>query len=222
MRNSTKLLTAATAILLAVPFTSALAQRRRGLVDVSPSSDRHGFWLNLGIAAGGENYRYENAAGCNGKVGSYHYCDALYKPSVSLALGGTVNPNLRLGGEINGWFYEHNDPDLGHVTSYLAAALLTGQFYPARNLGLFAKGGIGISRSGEDFSYANGTGETGFSYLVGVGYEIRLARNFFLTPGVNFMQHVSTIDPINDPDHLGTFHERVFTIGVGLTFQPGR
>jgi len=30
------------------------AQRRRGLVDVSPTGERHGFWLNLGVGAGTE------------------------------------------------------------------------------------------------------------------------------------------------------------------------
>ena len=30
---------------------AAEAQRRRGLVDVTPRGDRHGFWLNLGLGA---------------------------------------------------------------------------------------------------------------------------------------------------------------------------
>lgn len=222
MRNSTRALTAIAAVLVLIPGAELTAQRRRGLVDISPRNERHGFWLNFSVAAGAENFRYANEPGCNGILGSYQRCDALYKPSLSLALGGTVNPHLRLGGELNAWLYQHSDPDLGNVTSYLAGALITGQFFPVRSLGLFAKGGVGLSRSGESFSYADGVGETGFAYLVGAGYEVRLGRNIFLTPALNLMHHVSSTAEGDDPDNLGTFRERVMTIGVGLTWQPGR
>ena len=222
MRNATISLVVTAAVLLVVPGSDLMAQRRRGLVDVSPESERHGFWLNVGVAAGAENFRYENEAGCNGTIGTYQRCDALFKPSLSLALGGTVSPYLRLGGEVNAWLYEHNDIELGHVTSYLVGGLLTGQVYPVPRLGLFGKAGIGISRSGESFSYSSGVKETGFAYLLGAGYEIRLSRNLFLTPGVNVMHHISSTGEGDDPQNLGTFHERVVTIGVGLTFQPGR
>lgn len=222
MRDTMKTLAALVAVLLLLPVSQAMAQRRRGLVDVSERSERHGFWINLGLAAGGENFRYANEEGCHGVVGTYQRCETLFKPSVSLALGGTVNPYLRLGGEINAWVYEHNSLEFGHVTSYLVGGLITGQVYPVRRLGLFAKGGVGISRSGEEYSDYSGIGETGFSYLVGAGYEIRLARNFFLTPSVNLMHHVSSTAQDDDPLNSGSFHERVLSVGIGLTFQPGR
>jgi len=216
MRNSTKALTALLAVLLLVPFSDAMAQRRRGLVDVSHDSDRHGLWLSLGLGAGTDSYTYENVAG--------GYAHDLTKPSFWLAIGGTVNPNLRLGGEVNAWVNEYHDSQSGYqVTETLVGGLLTGQFFPARNLGLFVKGGLGISRSG---SYVSGddTGETGFAYLGGAGYEIKLGRNIFLTPAVNVMFHRSSPgrDNLADPDNLGGLRERVITVGVALTFQPGR
>ena len=214
MSNSTKILTAVAAVLLLLPLSSAGAQRRRGLVDVSPASERHGFWLNAGVAAGGENYRFDSP-------GTWQPNDQV-EPALWLALGGTVNPYLRLGGELNGWVYEHNDPSgTGYrVTDYLVGALLTGQVYPVRTLGFFLKGGIGITRSGESISGGGyGVGETGFGYLGGLGYEVRLGRNIFLTPAANIMFHRSSGDR-NDPN--GALHERVWTVGVGITFQPGR
>ena len=222
MRNSTKALTALAAVLLTIPFTEAVAQRRRGLYEVRHDSERHGFWINFGLAAGAENFRFANESGCHGSIGTYQRCDELFKPSLSIALGGTINPQVRLGGEINAWVYEHHNQDFGNVTSYLVGGLMTAQVYPVRQLGLFVKGGAGISRSGEEFSYAQGVGETGFAYLLGAGYEIKLARNFFLTPNLNLMHHVSGTAEGDDPTHAGTFHERVVTIGVGLTYQPGR
>jgi hypothetical protein len=216
MRNSTKSLTALALVLLLVALSDALAQRRRGLVDVSPSSERHGFWLNAGLAAGGENYRFD-------APGTWQPKDQV-EPAFWLALGGTVSPNLRLGGEVNAWVYEHPDPDNPtsqyRITDYLTGALLVGQVYPARHLGLYLKGGLGISRSGESVSGGGyGVGETGFAYLAGLGYEVRLGRNIFLTPAANVMFHRSGGDR-TDPN--GALHERVWTVGVGLTFQPGR
>ena len=221
MRNATRILAAVGAILVALPISESQAQRRRGLVDVSPASERHGFWITLGAGAGFENFRYTNDVPfppCTGPVGAYQ-CEDNMQPSFMLALGGTVNPYLRLGGEINGWVWSHNKEGY-HVTSYLAGVMLTGQVYPVRQLGAFVKGGVGISKSGEDFYGPDDVGETGFSYLVGAGYEIRLSRSLFLTPMINLMHHRST-NPDDDND-FGAFHERVLTIGVGLTFQPGR
>jgi len=213
MRNTTKALITIVAILLLVPSSALLAQRRRGLVDVSRDSERYGFWLSVGGGAGWERFRFDADP-----PGTWSEDQAA--PSLWIALGGTVNPHLRLGGEANVWVHEHFDEiNQYNVTSTLSSAMLTGQFYPARNLGLFLKGGLGISRSGEDIEGPGGSvGETGFAFLGGVGYEIKLGRNLFLSPLASLMFHSS-----GDRDAPeGNLHERVFVVGVGLTFQPGR
>lgn len=220
MRNSAKVLAAVGAMALILSGSDASAQRRRGLVDVSDRHERHGLWFTIGAGAGSENYRFTNDAGCNGVVGAYQ-CDDNIKPAFTLAVGGTVNPYLRLGGELNGWMWDHSSSSSNErVTSYLVGGMVTGQVYPVRTLGLFMKTGLGISRSGEDFQYSGSSGETGFAYLLGVGYEVKLSRVIFITPIVSMMRHVST-NP-DDPQNLGTFHERLLTVGIGLTIQPGR
>jgi hypothetical protein len=213
MKLGIRLLTALPAVLLLVPLESANAQRRRGLHDITPEA-RHGFWLNMGVAAGSENVRFSNEPGGWGEEN--------VQPAVWFALGGTVNPNLRLGGEINAWVWSHRDRETDYqVTDYLAGALLTAQFYPFRRNGFYLKGGAGLSRSGTEVEGGIGIGETGFAWLVGTGYEIKLGRSVFLTPSLNFMNHRSNPDP-GDPNSLGTMHERVVTFGVGITLQPGR
>src|SRR5690242_5309249 len=86
----------------------AEAQRRRGLVDVGSDDERHGFWLNLGVAAGQERNKFadENS-----------WTDALTKPAGSIIIGGTVNPYLRLGVQLNGWADSHYDQGV-KVTDY--------------------------------------------------------------------------------------------------------
>jgi hypothetical protein len=210
MRKTTKILLALGAAIVLTPASDATAQRRRGLVDLSHRHERHGAWLTFGLGAGRESFRFSQVPG--------GYSEGVDAPALWLAAGGTVNPHLRLGGEINAWVYEFSEAG-EDITESLVSGMLTGQVFPIRDLGLFAKGGLGISRSGSEVEFGDGTGETGFAYLIGAGYEIRLARNFFLVPSLTMIKHRST-GARDDPD--GTLHERVVTLGVGLTFQPGR
>jgi hypothetical protein len=198
--------------LLAGLSTAAEGQRRRGLVDVSPRDGRHGFWLNLGVGAGTESFRFADEDG---------YTEGLTKPTLSLRLGGTVNPNLRVGAELIGWSDSYTD-DLGdQVTEYLGGLLLIGQFYPARDLGLFVKGGVGLSRSGVSVPGPFDTHEDGFAWTAGLGYEIKLSRKLFLTPTIDLMQHRSE-QRDGQGGTLPALHERLVTFGVALTIQPGR
>lgn len=215
MRNTTKVVLAVGAMLFTIQASEAQAQRRRGLVDISDRHERHGAWVSFGLGAGSENYRYSNDPNGWSRV------DDLTKPTLYFAAGGTVNPHFRLGGELNAWINEYTDQDGYSVTETLVGGLITGQVFPVRDLGLFLKGGLGISRSGTSVGGGIGTGETGFSYLYGAGYEVKLARNFFLVPAITMMQHRSSSGQ-NLPNDAGTLHEKVWTIGIGLTFQPGR
>lgn len=199
-------------VLLTGLSTAADAQRRRGLVDVTPRDGRHGFWINLGVGAGRESYRFAD---------QNDYTTGLTKPTLSVRLGGTVNPNLRLGAELIGWSDTYNDDAGDRVTEYLAGLLLIGQFYPARDLGLFLKGGAGLSRSGVNVAGPFDTHEDGFAWTAGLGYEIRLSRNLLLTPTVDLLQHRSERRS-DQGGALPALHERLVTVGVALTIQPGR
>lgn len=202
-------------LLLAVSVVdTASAQRRRGLVDVTRSGDRGGFWIGIGVGAGTESSKLD---------GESRYTDGLTKPTFSIRGGGTVNPNLRLGGELFGWTDRHYDSQAAdNVTSYFGGLLLTGQFYPSRRSGFFVKGGLGVTRSGEDLAGPGGDlHEDGFGYSVGAGYEIKLSPAVFITPTIDWYQHRSQIRD-QQGVILPTFHDRLINIGVSLTFQSGR
>src|SRR3712207_1649579 len=70
-----------------------------GLVEVTDGS-RRGFWLGVGIGAGGESNDLVPGAG---------YSDLYYQPTFSLGAGGTIGQNLRLGGEVIAWVNEEAD-----------------------------------------------------------------------------------------------------------------
>jgi hypothetical protein len=164
-------------------------------------SSRHGLWLGLGLGAGGESYDLSTGAG---------YSEVLYRPTVSLRLGGTVSQQLRLGGEVLSWINEEGD-----AVESLTSALFVAQFYPVSALGLYLKGGLGIGRNAIDFDDGFDVGDTGFAGLLGAGYELRLGRRFYLNPVVEVVGH-------SYDDRSGArYRERLVHFGLGILFQPG-
>jgi hypothetical protein len=150
----------------------AVAQTPEGLVEVREGG-RRGFWFGLGIGAGGESYDLQPSAG---------YSNVLYRPTISLRLGGTVSQHLRLGGEVLSWINEN-----GPAVESLSSALFVAQVYPVTSTGLYLKGGVGIGRNEVDFEDGYGTGDTGFAGLLGAGYELRVGRRIYLNPVIDFV-----------------------------------
>jgi hypothetical protein len=191
---------AAAAILL-LGRAAAAQDAPRGLVEVRDHG-RHGFWGALGVGAGGESFDLRDGAGYSGD---------LYRPTISLRLGGTPNRFLRLGGELQGWI-----DDQGSRTESLTSLLFITQFYPAPATGLYLKGGVGLGRSQVDFDEGFGVGDTGFAGLLGAGWEVRVGRRLYLNPAVDLIQHRYT------GRGGDRYRERIVNFGIGVLFQSGR
>ena len=192
--------TTALLILMSLPKVAVAQKTPEGLVEVR-AGGRHGFWLGLGVGAGGESYDLEPSAG---------YSEVLYRPTISLRLGGTVSQHLRLGAEVLSWINEN-----GPATESLSSALLVAQFYPAASAGLYLKGGLGIGRNAVDFQDGYGTGDTGFAGLIGAGYELRLGRRIYLNPVIDLVGHRY------DNRLGGSYRERLVNFGLGILLQTG-
>jgi hypothetical protein len=173
----------------------------RGLIEV-PRSGRAGLWGGLGVGAGGESFDLLDGVG---------YSSELYKSTVSLRLGGTVNQHLRLGGEILAWI-----DDQGEQTASLSSFLFIAQAYPASATGFYLKGGLGVGRNAVDFRSGFDVGDTGFAGLVGAGWELRLGRRVYLNPAVDLVEHRYT------GRGGDRYHERLINFGLGVLFQSGR
>jgi hypothetical protein len=200
MRTIRRGVLAAAAILL-LSGAAAAQDAPRGLVEVTDGG-RHGFWGALGVGAGGEAFDLRDGAG---------YSDELYRPTISLRLGGTPNRYVRLGGEIQGWI-----DDQGSRTESLTSVLFITQFYPASATGLYLKGGLGLGRSEVDFDDGFGIGDTGFAGLLGAGWEVRVGRRLYLNPAVDLIQHRYT------GRGGDRYRERIVNFGIGVLFQSGR
>jgi hypothetical protein len=192
--------TAAAILLLGGPAAAQVTPR--GLVEVSDESGRRGFWVGLGLGAGGEAFDLRDGAGYSGE---------LYRPTISLRLGGTPSRYLRLGGEILGWI-----DDQGRRTESITSILFISQLYPAPGTGFYLKGGLGLGRNEVDFDGGFGVGDTGFAGLVGAGWEVRVGRRLYLNPVVDLVQHRYT------GRGGDRYRERIVNFGMGVLFQSGR
>ena len=156
----------------------------------------------MGLGAGGESFDLSPSDG---------YGDILYRPTVSLRLGGTVSQHLRLGGEVLSWIN-----DVGPAVESLSSALFIAQLYPFSRSGLYLKGGLGIGRNAVDFDDGFDQGDTGFAGLIGAGYELRLGRRFYLNPTIDLVGHRY------DNGSVGDYRERLVNFGLGILIQTGR
>jgi CubicO group peptidase (beta-lactamase class C family) len=201
MGTFSRLMRAAVAVLVLGSGILAAQDAPRGL-SVVRSGERSGFWAGFGLGAGGESFDLRDGLG---------YSEELYRPTVSIRLGGTPSQQLRLGGEILAWINEHRD-----ATESLTSFLFIGQLYPARTTGLYLKGGLGLGRNAVDFEDGFGVGDTGFAGLLGAGWEVRLGRRFYLNPAVDLVEHRYSNRGGED------YRERLVNIGIGVLFQSGR
>jgi hypothetical protein len=189
------------AVSLLLGGVAAAQEPPRGLVEVH-DSQRHGFWGGLGVGAGAEAFDLRDGLGYSGD---------LYRPTVSVRLGGTPSQYVRLGGEILGWI-----DDQGHRTESITSVLFISQFYPAPATGFYLKGGLGLGRNQVDFDDGFGVGDTGFAGLLGAGWEVRVGRRWYLNPAVDLVQQRYT-------GRGGErYRERIVNFGIGVLFQSGR
>lgn len=141
----------------------------------------HGFWIGFGAGGG-----WNTSDGLDG--------ERLPGGALYLRMGGTPSERLLVGGEVNGWFREE-----GSATVSRGNVTLTVLFYPSRRGGLFFKGGAGAAQVQVSETVGNVTttvSDQGLGTTFGAGFDIRLGRNFYLTPNLDFL--FQTIDDVDN------------------------
>jgi hypothetical protein len=130
-----------------------------------------------------------------------------------LTLGGTVSQKVRLAGDFNG-FAAGEDGDLAVSTSTFSVL-----FYPTVRSNFFLKGGLGLA-SATYYGPGPDAYGGGFGSLVGAGYDIRLGRNFSITPQLTFFGG-ETGDLKNDDGDpvLNDVSFGIATLSIGVVFH---
>jgi hypothetical protein len=119
-----------------------------------------------------------------------------------LKLGGTLNDQVLLGAESNGWAKSEDG-----VTMTVGGLYGIIQFYPNSTSGFFLKGGAGFSSTSITF-WGLTAEETGFGLIGGLGYDQRLGTNFSLSPYANYVR-----------DSYDDGSTNVMQLGVGVTWH---
>ena len=163
---------------------------------------RNGFWIGFGFGYGSSN------VSCDGwPSGSRESGGAGF-----IKLGGTLNDKVLLGGEINAWTKSESG-----VTADLGNVSFAGYLYPQPKSGFFVKGGVGFATTR---LHNSGTAEaSGFGFVLGLGYDIRVGTNISITPVGNFY-----FGSDGDLKESGTTLEtgwkhNVYDFGLGITFH---
>ena len=146
------------------------------------SQTRKGFWFNVGLGAG--------SLGCDNCTGRANGL------SGGLSLGGRINDKWLVGVGTTGW-----TKSAGGETLTMGTLDARFRFYPVRTSGFFLTGGVGAG----SISFA-GESEFGAGAVVGVGWDIRIARNISLTPFYNGFAMRSSLADAN-----------VSQLGIGIT-----
>jgi hypothetical protein len=130
---------------------------------------RHGLWIALGFG-GGQVERWSDQGSATRQT----------TVTVSLRGGIVVVPALRLGIEANGWGLESGNIDDPAKGVTVNETMLIAQVYPWPARNLYVKGGFG--RGEFHTMHADDWGSSAWgATVVGVGYDLRVAPNVFLT-----------------------------------------
>jgi len=188
-------------VAIALVGSTALAQGS------TKAPTREGFWIGFGLGAGSAGLSCD---GCE--------VDRSNGFSGSLRMGGTLTPNLLIGGETNGWVKSEDDVD--EKVGFLTA---NAYYYPQASGGFFLKGGLGLATSsmeGDDgFGGYAKLESIGFGVQLGAGYDIRVSRNLSLTPYANYLRAFSAEAKFNGSSLGENLNPNLFQAGVGLTWH---
>lgn len=177
---------------------------------------REGFWIGFGLGYGSA-----------GTTCDWPQCEVDREGSVTgfLNLGGTFKARVLLGIESRIWV---NNADDG--TNTLGSLSGTVTYYLTASSGLFLKGGLGLSYAsretplGTRVNYPVGTtgrfDGTGWGFLFGLGYDLRVARSISITPSVTYYWGSTGTPTVQDLDLVlpGTRHD-VVDFALGITFH---
>ena len=176
------------------------------LLGQSKPQTRDGFTVSFGLGAG------TAGATCD-------QCDTDRQtaPSGYLRLGGALRPNLVLAGEVNAWSRTESQPSVDITLTIVTVNALV-QWYPQPTGGFFVSAGAGSGAMALEVKLPQGklsNNTNGFGYQVGTGYDIRLGKNFSLSP---FATYFGTAGGKVEGSGAKV-DANVFHIGLGFTWH---
>ena len=164
---------------------------------------RSGFWWSVGFSYGTVSVSCDICS--NGRGGGL---------SLTGVVGATLNPELRLGVEVDGW--RQSNEGLNEYLGVLSAVMY---WYPRPSGGLFLKGGAGYVTyriSDEDDVLKS----SGFGPQIGVGYEVRVWRSASIQPYLNAIVTLPTGQlELNGDRQADNVNLSLLQVGISVTWH---
>lgn len=130
-----------------------------------------------------------------------------------LRAGGTITPQLLLGGETLVWYRSQGD-----LSYRLGSVQAVAFFYPKPNSGFYLKAGLGVARY-TAMDPRDRVSSQALAAQVGVGYELAIGHAFSIAPYANLLRTTATNVRFNSTvPGLGN-SPRLLQVGVGLTLH---
>lgn len=188
-----------------VGVVSILAAGIAGRALAQHPQTREGFWIGFGFGHGSADLKSPtlDSLGATGREGG---------ATGFVKLGGTLSKSVLLGGEVNAWVKSESG-----VTFTVGNVSAAAYFYPAPQTGFFVKGGVGYGST--RFSNSRPATASGFGFLAGVGYDVRVGANISLTPVANFYFGSDGDMTENGTKVISSLKHNVFDFGLGITFH---
>jgi len=166
---------------------------------------REGFWIGFGFGYGSADVKSDTIPAAATRESG---------PTGFIKLGGALSKKVLLGGEVNAWRKSESGATftIGNVS---AAAY----FYPAPATGFFLKGGVGFADFRISVDNGGSATATGFGFLTGLGYDIRVGKNISLTPVFNFYFGSDGDLKSNGTTIDSHYKHNVYDFGLGITFH---
>ena len=181
------------------------------------STMRSGFWFSLGIGPADGTIQCT----CQ-QLASDDVWRGGGSGSFFMSGGGTVNPNLQLGAELNVWARSENNR-----SSSIGLLSFVARYYPKASGNFYLKGGAGIgssrleanpNRSNVSLTLESG----GLGMQFGLGYDILLgqSRKFALSPSLTLSAVFAEEDTVLIDDNFfgGAGNPSFLQLGIGVTW----
>lgn len=188
-------------ILLATVLTLSFSTAAFAQAAPRPQT-REGFGISFGLGSGSA-----------GSECDFCTSDRTTALSGYLRLGGHVSPSVLVAFESNGWSNSESgyDQSLGFYSAVV-------QWYPNVEQGFYLKGGLGLAL----YTETDGVDEVSASALglsLGTGYDIRVGKNFSLTPFANFLVSSKGELDFNDEATGLKVSANLIQFGLGFTWH---
>lgn len=178
------------ATLAIAPSATAQETDAQERVEETGIQAHRGWWIGFGLGGG-----WNTSTTLDGKaeagMGAYGRA------------GRTVSQRFLVGLESLAWIDAQIVQAIARTNTTLMA-----MFYPSRSGGLYLKGGIGMAH----VQWATPLGadkETGGAVTLGIGFDIRLGSNLYLTPNVDFLFQAVDIAGVETENSI-----TLFTLGL--------